>query len=459
MDEICIAKTPIPDKWDTTRMEIIKFKYMWTISNFSFFWNNRPQAYMDSPVFSTGVKEKIKWHLRLYPNGNFYASDNGYIALYLYLESCDAPSIEAKCKFSLINSRREESNIRSSRNCHKFVGIDPHQRFTGLANFIRRDFVMDPANGLLPHDTLTVLCEIRACRGIINILGISISSQLRIQKTQPDDFGALLDSEEFSDVSLIVGCREFRVHKAILAARSPVFLAMFKNDMKEKYENIVEIPDIDERVMREVLRFIYAERVEKIHELANDLLAAAEKYSLEGLKMMCEEALCGKLTVHNAADVLALADMYNADCLKTQVIHFLAAHGKDPSLWTKYLNSADSSTSIFSGLPDILSNYLKLMIIFSLCAFISVLMMPHLSLLIDPMCHATTKFCAPPPAPHKDLVMDTDTISAVLRKMQKSASSFIEDLHAFILYFIRIAMNFLLNPFSADARSMSEDPE
>lgn len=446
MDELCLPKSPIPNKWDTTRMEIIKFKYMWTISNFSFFWNNTPGAYVDSPVFSTGANDKIKWHLRLHPNGNYYASDYGNIALYLYLKACDAPSIEAKCKFSIINGRREETNVKSSRYCHRFVKIIDSQRFTGLANFIRRDYVMDQNNGLLPNDTLTILCEIRACRGIINILGLSISEQLNAPKTQPDDFGALLESEEFSDVSIIVGCREFKAHKAILAARSPVFLAMFKHDMKERHENIVEIRDIDERVMREMLRFIYAERVERIQEFANDLLAAAEKYSLEGLKIMCEEALCGKLTINNAADVLALADMYNADCLKTQVIHFLVAHGKDPSLWSRYLNSTSKSTSLLAGLPDILSSYVKLLIISSLCAFIAILLVPYVSLLVDPMCDVTAKFCTP----HKDIVVDSDTVQVAIKKMQKSASSFMEDLYAFISYIFRLFLNSVVNPFSVD---------
>ncbi|XP_058788568.1 speckle-type POZ protein-like [Phymastichus coffea] len=452
MDDICI-KSPIPDKWDTTRMEIMKFKYMWTISNFSYFWNNTPGEYIDSPIFSTGMNDKIKWHLRLYPNGSDdgniydYTPDCSNVALYLYLKTRPAPRIEAKCKFSIINNRREEINIKSSRYCHRSVDMTDPERFTGLAKFIRRDFLIDPNNGLLPNDTLTILCEIRACKGIINILGLSIPKQLMTPRSQCDDLGALLESEEFSDVSIIVGCREFKVHKAILAARSPVFLAMFKHNMKEKTESIVEIDDIDERVMRELLRFIYAERVDRLQEFAHDLLAAAEKYSLDGLKIMCEETLCGKLTIHNAADVLALADMYNADCLKTQVINFLVAHGKDPSIWTKYLNSANSKTSsLLTGCSEIFSNYIKLLIILALCMFIVILLAPYFSFLVDPMCDVTAKICTP----HKDIVTDADTISIALKKLQKSASSFMEDLYAFISYFIRLILNCIVNPFPAE---------
>ncbi len=38
----------------------------------------------------------------------------------------------------------------------------------------------------------------------------------------------------FSDVTLSVGDTEFKAHKAILAARSPVFSAMFEHAMEEK---------------------------------------------------------------------------------------------------------------------------------------------------------------------------------------------------------------------------------
>lgn len=31
----------------------------------------------------------------------------------------------------------------------------------GFKKFIRRDFLMDEANGLLPNDTLTLFCEVR----------------------------------------------------------------------------------------------------------------------------------------------------------------------------------------------------------------------------------------------------------------------------------------------------------
>ena len=47
-------------------------------------------------------------------------------------------------------------NILESQRAYRFVqGKD-----WGFKKFIRRDFLMDEANGLLPEDKLTMFCEV-----------------------------------------------------------------------------------------------------------------------------------------------------------------------------------------------------------------------------------------------------------------------------------------------------------
>lgn len=73
--------------------------------------------------------------------------------------------------------------------------------------------------------------------------------------------------------------RTFKAHKAILAARSPVFAAMFEHAMEESRANRVEITDVEPDTLAEVLRFIYTGRVVDLDNpnSAQDLLAAADK--------------------------------------------------------------------------------------------------------------------------------------------------------------------------------------
>ena len=78
-------------------------------------------------------------------------------------------------------------------------------------------------------------------------------------KSQRDCFKFLLKNEEMSDVVFVVGEEKSRLpaHSFLLAARSPVFKAMFYGEMKESSRtnnnHEVEVPDIDAEAFIEML--------------------------------------------------------------------------------------------------------------------------------------------------------------------------------------------------------------
>lgn len=127
----------------------------------------------------------------------------------------------------------------------------------GFKKFIRRDFLLDEANGLLPDDKLTIFCEVRKLSGAnksiaasilrtyvlgsyfsinkrfvlcccgakvsvvadsVNISGQSNAVQFKVPECRlSEDLGCLFENQKFSDVTLSVGGKDFLVHKAILA--------------------------------------------------------------------------------------------------------------------------------------------------------------------------------------------------------------------------------------------------
>lgn len=88
----------------------------------------------------------------------------------------------------------------------------------GFKKFIRRDFLLDEANGLLPEDKLTIFCEVSVVADSVNISGQSNIVQFKVPECKlSEDLGNLFDNERFSDVTLAVNGREFQAHKAILA--------------------------------------------------------------------------------------------------------------------------------------------------------------------------------------------------------------------------------------------------
>ncbi|TKS67447.1 Speckle-type POZ protein-like A HIB -like protein 2 [Collichthys lucidus] len=257
--------------------------------------------------------------LRVNPKGLDDESKD-YLSLYLLLVSCPKSEVRAKFKFSLLNAKREETKAMESQRAYRFVqGKD-----WGFKKFIRRDFLLDEANGLLPDDKLTLFCEVSVVQDSVNISGQSNMNMLKVPECQlSDDLGNLWECSRFTDCSLYVGGQEFKAHKSILAARSPVFNAMFEHEMEESKKNRVDISDVDPDVFKEMMGFIYTGKAPNLEKMADNLLAAADKYALERLKVMCEEALCNSLSVENVADTLILADLHSAEQLKAQAIDFI----------------------------------------------------------------------------------------------------------------------------------------
>ena len=64
-----------------------------------------------------------------------------------------------------------------SLNTFLFQGKD-----WGFKKFIRRDFLLDEANGLLPEDKLTLFCEVSVVADSVNISGQSNSVQVSLTR-------------------------------------------------------------------------------------------------------------------------------------------------------------------------------------------------------------------------------------------------------------------------------------
>lgn len=101
-----------------------------------------------------------------------------------------------------------------------------------------------------------------------------------------DIFSALMLDSTYSDFTVIVKSKEFKVHKIVLSAHSPVFNQMFLSNMKEAADNKVEINDIEPCTFEKLLSFIYCGKIpEDINIYAMELFVAADKVFFIGLIM------------------------------------------------------------------------------------------------------------------------------------------------------------------------------
>lgn len=316
------------EKKDVTRITSNKFKYTWVIENF-LNCSHPVGQYLQSPTFTTGEHDEFEWVLRLYPNGcDMHKESRYYLALKLCLLTENWPDdvsitlslLRNNEKCGAINTLLDDLQYKLPMNDER-VKLENGYLIRILADSIStKDYISS-------NKALTVTCEIIRCNHNIHNEYDSRELIWKIPAAQRliefDDFERLMETGEFSDVLVIVGHTDFHVHRNILAARSRVFSAMFQHEMTERNNGIARITDIDAEVMQEVLRFVYTGKVNNLRILASELLDAADKYELNGLKAVCEEVIANYLNVENIGAILTILDTRDCDTKKLRKAPFL----------------------------------------------------------------------------------------------------------------------------------------
>ncbi|GFQ93361.1 speckle-type POZ protein B [Trichonephila clavata] len=166
------------------------------------------------------------------------------------------------------------------------------------------------------------------------------ASQLKSIPGLKEDFECLYSKGILSDVKLHTASESFQVHKVILAARSPVFLAIFTTDMKEKIQECVDVSDLEDDTVRRMLLYLYTDTLKDLQwENTLKLYYAADKYQIIALKVKCCSFLKRNLCPSNVCDMLVLADLHGDGELKNSAQEYALAHEKDvfsSDEWTKF---------------------------------------------------------------------------------------------------------------------------
>jgi speckle-type POZ protein len=167
------------------------------------------------------------------------------------------------------------------------------------------------------------------------------------------DFAALLD-DKFADFVFKVENEKIPAHRVILAARSPVFAAMFQHDMQENKTNETDVTDVTPDAFKALLRFIYTGHCE-VGMLTEDLFMAAIKYDIQDLIQICAKEMVKKLTADNAVRLLIVSDLHQAEDLKEAAMNFITKNG--PFVMRRHSWTAFSKTH-----PNLISEiYFKLL--------------------------------------------------------------------------------------------------
>ena len=126
----------------------------------------------------------------------------------------------------------------------------------------------------------------------------------------------LRNNDIFCDVTIAVKGKEFKAHRAVLAAASPFFLTLLTSDMKEGNEKLIEVEleEATESVMEDALEYLYTGNVTVVEGRAHNLIATANFLLLPSLKTMAANVLKDTLTTENCVFNYYFAEKY--DCVE-----------------------------------------------------------------------------------------------------------------------------------------------
>lgn len=134
---------------------------------------------------------------------------------------------------------------------------------------------------------------------------------------------ALVNDEEFSDVTFMIENRPIYAHRAILAQRCDHFAAMLRSGMRESVERVITVPNVSEPVFLLLLEYIYTDTVRIDVEHAIELYTTADLYRLERLRDMCATVVRRNLCADNAGPLLLAASDAHCYVLKDMCMRYI----------------------------------------------------------------------------------------------------------------------------------------
>lgn len=156
---------------------------------------------------------------------------------------------------------------------------------------------------------LLIECSTTAYRSMMSIPKMVSEAQ--------STFGSnAFNDPTFSDFTFNVQGKEFKVHKAILAAASPVMHTLFRADFDEAHTSTCQVNQFDPDIFEALIRFIYCGKLpDDIDNMMEPLLEAALYYEVNALKEICAQVLLENLYIGNAVETYTTAHLYDLEQL------------------------------------------------------------------------------------------------------------------------------------------------
>ncbi|CAN6170696.1 unnamed protein product [Urochloa humidicola] len=294
-----------------------------------------------SEAFTAGG---YQWKIYFFPDGRNPEDNSAYVSVFIALAS-EATDVRAFFELTLLDQsgkgkHKVHSHFDDSLQSEPYT-LRCRGSMWGFRKFLKR--IALETSDFLKDDCLKINGTVGV---VVSTVGYSRPHTIEVPESDIGyPFGTLLDTQEGADVIICVAGEKFHAHKLVLASRSSFFRSEFfdhesddgKNeaDARNEIKEIV-IEEMDPIVFQAVLHFIYRDNLVSEDELsasssdrsifdslAGKLMAAADKYKLPRLRLLCESYLCKNISINSVAITLVLADRHHALKLKSVCLKFI----------------------------------------------------------------------------------------------------------------------------------------
>ncbi|KAK8571725.1 hypothetical protein V6N13_047362 [Hibiscus sabdariffa] len=316
----------------TSRTETVNGSHEFKIRGYSLAKGMGVGKYIASDTFMVGGYE---WAIYFYPDGKSAEDNASYVSLFIALAS-EGTDVRALFELTLLDqSGKDRHKVHS--HFGRMLESGPYSlkyrgSMWGYKRFFKRTLL--DTSDYLKDDCLSIRC----CVGVVksHTEGPKIYSIMVPPSDLGQHFGRLLESGKGADVQFEVDGEIFAAHKLVLAARSPVFRAQLFGPLKDQNTQCIRVEDVEAPVFKALLYFIYWDTLPDMEELvgstskwastlvAQHLLAAADRYALERMRLLCEAKLSEDVAINTVATTLALAEQHNCLHLKAVCLKFVA---------------------------------------------------------------------------------------------------------------------------------------
>ncbi|KAG6418752.1 hypothetical protein SASPL_120957 [Salvia splendens] len=336
----------------TSRSETVNGSHEFMIAGYSLSKGIGIGKYVASDTFMVGGYD---WAIYFYPDGKSAEDNSTYVSLFIALAS-EGTDVRALFELTLLDqSGRERHKVLPWRKMLNMcplidVGLEAtREGFSGckvsvselhshtfivLCCYVSAVYLSIVAylwgtpgeegykrffkrSALETSDYLKDNClQIRCCVGVVK--SRTEGPKIYCIPLPPSDigqqFGKLLKSGKGTDVNFEVDGETFSAHKLVLAGRSPVFRAQLYGPMKDLSTRCIKVEDMKAPVFKALLHFMYWDSLPDMEELtgmnpkwastlmSQHLLAAADRYGLDRLRLLCEAKLCEDVAINTVAN-------------------------------------------------------------------------------------------------------------------------------------------------------------